>query len=357
MALKGQLSDFNLAEILQLIATQQKSGFLTVEAQRTLVFVFDKGQLISTRDRRNEARDPLRSFLTAYGFFTETEWKNIDYVQENSTLDLTEILLSEDLMDNEELDRVLKSVAQEMAHQGMKLKRGRYDFNPTRGTPPGVRSPFRLDVQGLLMEAARRLDEEPSLKEALPSPSLTFTAGAKTIPDGALSPTGRRLMELALAGQPLGRIIRQGRAESFVVLDLLKKWCDEGFVTIVQQDDEDYNDEGSGGRKVKLGRRLGLRSVTMVLMLMLACGGAGWLRWIDTPIEPSTAGAELRANQVRDDVATAAQLYRYQNQELPSSLNEMVRSGLLAGQTLVTVQELGWKYTLNRSRDGFTLGG
>ncbi|MDX2474806.1 MAG: DUF4388 domain-containing protein, partial [Candidatus Krumholzibacteria bacterium] len=34
MALEGQLSDFNLAEILQLLSSQQKSGFLNLETKR-----------------------------------------------------------------------------------------------------------------------------------------------------------------------------------------------------------------------------------------------------------------------------------------------------------------------------------
>ena len=64
MALKGQLHDFNLAEILQLIASQQKSGFLVLEGHREMVFIFDKGVLISTRDRRSEAPDPWRPIST-----------------------------------------------------------------------------------------------------------------------------------------------------------------------------------------------------------------------------------------------------------------------------------------------------
>ena len=95
MGLEGQLSDFNLAEILQLLSSQQKSGFLNLEAQREMVFIFDKGVLISTRDRRSRSKDPLEAFLQAYGFFNESEWKHIDYVRSNSSLDLTEILVSE----------------------------------------------------------------------------------------------------------------------------------------------------------------------------------------------------------------------------------------------------------------------
>ena len=134
MALEGQLSDFNLAEILQLLASQQKSGFLNLEAQREMVFIFDKGILISTRDRRSRSKDPLEAYLQAYGFFSEQEWQHIDYVRDNSSLDLTEILVSEGLLKEEELNRVLQGVAQEMTHAGMKLRRGRYHFSPTKDT-------------------------------------------------------------------------------------------------------------------------------------------------------------------------------------------------------------------------------
>jgi len=105
MALKGQLSDFNLAEILQLIAGQQKSGFLILEAQSEMVFVFDKGVLISTRDRRSESPDPLEAFLRTYGFFDNAQWKHIDFIRINSSLDLTNILISEQLMTEAELEQ------------------------------------------------------------------------------------------------------------------------------------------------------------------------------------------------------------------------------------------------------------
>ena len=51
MALEGQLSDFNLAEILQLLSSQQKSGFLNLETTRNMVFIFDKGVLADGEGR------------------------------------------------------------------------------------------------------------------------------------------------------------------------------------------------------------------------------------------------------------------------------------------------------------------
>jgi len=355
MALEGQLSDFNLAEILQLLASQQKSGFLNLETNRNMVFIFDKGVLISTRDRRSRSRDPLESFLRAYGFFNEQQWKHIEYVRKNSSLDLTEILISEGLLDDKEMDRVLKSLAQEMAHAGMKMRRGRYHFSPTKDTPPGVKWRYSLDVQGLLMEAARRLDEEGMLKDYLPSQAITFKQGSRILNPEDLTETGQRIMEMALAGLPLGRIIRQGRTESFVARDLLKSWCEEGVLEKMDPGSDD--DESSNrGSKIKLKLKSGLRSVPMTLLTVLVLGTLGWLRWTASPDAGPNPGESLRRAQIRSEVVTAARLYRYQKGEWPANLSEMVRSGQLTPSVLLTVDDLGWEYNLNRRQDKFTFG-
>jgi len=355
MALEGQLSDFNLAEILQLLASQQKSGFLNLETNRHMVFIFDKGVLISTRDRRSRSRDPLESFLRAYGFFNEQQWKHVEYVRKNSSLDLTEILISEGLMKEKEMDQALRSLAQEMAHAGMKMHRGRYHFSPTKDTPPGVKWRYNLDVQGLLMEAARRLDEEGLLKEYLPSQTITFKQGNRMMESDELTESGQRIMEMALAGLPLGRIIRQGKMESFVARNMLKTWCEEGVLELVNPGSEDEESDNQGGR-FKWNLKSGLRSLPITLLAVLVIGTLGWLRWTASPPAGPNPGEALRQAQIRSEVVTAARLYRYQKGEWPASLGEMVHSGQLTPSVLITVDGLGWQYTLNRKKDKFTFG-
>lgn len=355
MALEGQLSDFSLAEILQLLSSQQKSGFLNLETTRNMVFIFDKGVLISTRDRRSRSRDPLESFLRAYGFFSEKQWTHIEYIGKNSSLDLTEILVSESLMSEAELDRALKSLAQEMTYAGMKMRRGRYHFSPTKDTPPGVKWRYSLDAQSLLMEAARRLDEEPMLREFLPSQAITFSQGNKIIPADQLSETGRRIMELALAGLPLGRIIRQGRTESFVARDLLKTWVEDGILNKHNPGGDDEESE-DGGRGINLKLSSGIRNLPLTLIAVLLVGALGWLRWNSTPALGPNPGQLLREAQLRSEVITAARLFRYQKGEWPDNLNELIRAGQLAPSIKITTEDLGWKYELNRERDIFTFG-
>jgi hypothetical protein len=377
MALNGQLHDFNLAEILQLIASQQKSGFLVLEGQREMVFVFDKGVLISTRDRRSEAPDPLETFLRNYGFFTENQWTHIGYIRQHSSLDLAEILISEELLTHEELNAVLQNVAREMAHKGMKMRRGRYHFTATRETPAGVRWRIAMDVQGLLMEAARRLDEEAELARVLPSQAVTFVQGPNPPPPDALSPTGRRIIKLALGDRPLGRIIRLARTDSFTTREMLKNFIEGGWLEAVLPDDDVAHQDGNGKDRRRRRRRTLLRSPLLslsMILLMLAFGG---LRWgplflgemaviglaaptaSDSPLTGSRGGAvaavswlasdqqafrQLRLRQIRAEINEAVQQYRAVHGAFPEELDLLVRTGLLPRETWRTVQQLGWRY-------------
>ncbi len=356
MALEGQLSDFNLAEILQLLAGQQKSGFLNLEGKREMAFVFANGYLISTRDRRSRTRDPLEAYLQAYGFFSNEEWDHINYVEAHSSLDLTEILMSEGLLNEIELTRALQGLAQEMTVAGMRLKRGRYKFNPTNDTPPGVKWKLKLDVQGLLMEAARRMDEEPLLNDYFSSPAVSFCQGEKPVSAQELSDTSSRIMELALAGLSLGNIIRQGQSESFVVRDLLKTWCEVGALHILEPVEDEDSPADSRQQDRKKWNKNSLRSTPLTMLVLMGLGLLGWLRWTALPAANHDFGTELRQRQLRDEVVQAAQLYRYSHGNWPQSLQEMVKTGELDQHLTETLSQLGWKYKTTADKKSFTLG-
>ncbi len=384
MALKGQLSDFNLAEILQLIAGQQKSGFLILEAQREMVFVFDKGILISTRDRRTESADPLETYLHAYGFFSDAQWKHIEFVRSNSSLDLTEILVSEQLLAEETIIHVLTNMAQEMAHVGTKLRRGRYHFTATRGTPPGVRWRYQVEVQSLLMEAMRRLDEEPRLLEALPSQALTFEQGPASADPETLGAVHQRLLKLALSGQPLGRIIRQGRIDSFTVREVLKNLCDEGVLTVVLPDPKEGPRRIGPQKKRRRSLDIGLKSNALTLAVLLTVIGFGIMRWgplwaseqasvglaasnADFSVESADgsqrswlspvqlAARNLRLRQIKAEVTDSVELFRFHHGEYPTDLSQLVTDGMLASSTQQTVSRLGWTYSLLKKGRGYSL--
>jgi hypothetical protein len=376
MALKGQLHDFNLAEILQLIASQQKSGFLVLEGHREMVFVFDKGVLISTRDRRSDAPDPLEQYLRNYGFFSEAQWSHVAYIRENSSLDLTEILVSEELLTKDQLDVVLQGVAREMAHRGMKMRRGRYNFTATKDSPPGVRWRIAMDVQGVLMEAARRVDEEAELMRILPSSHMTFAQGETPPPPDALSSTGRRIIKLALGGRPLGQILRLARADSFTTREMLKSFLEEGWLeAVIPEAEGDGRHDGAARQRRRRKSSLKYPLVSMLLVVLML--GFGAFRWapllfgemaligLAEPAPPAVAAADLtdsedaevswlddeqlscrqlRLRQIQAELNEAARHYHATHGSYPGELGALIHEGMLAPATGQTIERLGWQY-------------
>ncbi len=378
MALEGQLSDFNLAEIFQLIAGQQKTGFLVLEAQNEMVFVFDKGILISTRDRRDESDDPLERFLRTYGFFEEKLWSHIEFVRQNSSLDLTEILQSEQIMTAEELEKVLSAVALELTYRCMKLKRGRYHFTATRETPKGVRGRIKMNVQAVLMEAARRLDEEHRLTEVFPSPAVTFQAGSVDPKGSGLDESDRRLYNMALSGEPLGQILANARVDSFTAREHLVAMCENGYLKILlPEGSEPTLTEETAVEAPRTST--GPRSVTLTIIALILVVGVGALRWLPLLAQEAdrwgiatavvTAGAmetdpgtgtrphgrSLRFNQIRSDLVQALELFGYRHGKYPMDLSLLVKQGLLSAATYRTVFYLGWTYQLNENGRGYSL--
>jgi hypothetical protein len=159
-----------------------------------------------------------------------------------------------------------------------------------------------------------------------------------------------------LAGLPLGRILRQGRAESFVVRDLLKSWCESGILRKVEPHDPHEDGQGGGAKQHRNWLKLGLRSTPLTVLAIAVLGTGIWLRWTAVPRPDPLFGHDLRTAQIRYEVIEAARLFRYQQGQWPESLAELVRNGQISDRTLDTVTSLGWTYTLDRKQDQFTLG-
>ena len=150
MALQGNLDDFSLPEILQLISVQQKSGVLKLTAGADVaVIFFEGGRVVSTRDRRRNTRDPLKTFLVQTGFITEAQLKQIETIEAESRRELTDILLTGNYVASDQLTDALESQIQDTFHQLLTWKAGTYHFSGDARTVPK----FAANVQDSTLAA------------------------------------------------------------------------------------------------------------------------------------------------------------------------------------------------------------
>ena len=233
MALQGNLDDFSLPEILQLIAVQQKSGVLKLTAGDDVAVVFfEGGKIVSTRDRRRNAKDPLKPFLVKTGRLTDAQLKQIETIEAESRRELTDILLSGNYLSSEELGHVLEQQIQDTLHQLLTWKSGSYHFSGDARTVPKFAVNVRLNTEGLLMESMRRIDEAQRYKETFTSLAMVLRPKPLATPPKEMTPQEQRVLPLVDGLRPLRDVLSQSKLVEFEALEALHRLLELGVVEV-----------------------------------------------------------------------------------------------------------------------------
>jgi len=95
MSFRGELREFELPDILQLIASQKKAGWLKVIWKGRSQFIFFRdGKITSTKNPADET-DPLETFVLRRSFLTEDQIDRVNAVRRKSGLDIQDVLHKE----------------------------------------------------------------------------------------------------------------------------------------------------------------------------------------------------------------------------------------------------------------------
>jgi hypothetical protein len=335
--LQGRLADFTLEEILQLIALQQKTGLLTVDASYPMLLAFDSGMLVAFRNRNRAGADPLEEFLKRYGFFEVAAWENVEFVQKHSRLDLTEILVNEKMLTEEELEKVQFDAAQEDVFRGMQLRDGRYHFTPGHDALSGLRGRVRIKVDGLLMEAVRRIDEIGGLRETFFSNDLTIRRSDTEVDLEQRSPSERKLLSLLGRENMLGVLVSNGRMAEFDTLSYLDQLRQDEIVSVQSRTrPEPEVDEAvtrRAGRKQRYSRRPLLLSTLAIAATAAVIFFQPFSIYRDTAPRDEV-GTRFMIERDRAELVAAIELYTLQRSRPPASLNDLELDEWLSPDTL-----------------------
>jgi predicted transcriptional regulator len=159
MALEGSLKDFGLADILQLIFFQRKTGVLSLEGKLDKVrIVFIEGNIAGAESRRRIEANRVGKILVKKGLIKDEDLQAILDEQRSSNVKLGNFLVRKGLVQKEEIEEILTGQVKETVIQIFGWKEGSYEFTP-QAVPPDKDIPISIDTQHLLMEALRIVDE------------------------------------------------------------------------------------------------------------------------------------------------------------------------------------------------------
>jgi hypothetical protein len=231
MALRGSLKDFGLADILQLIHFQRKSGVLTLEGERDRVKLFFlEGNIVGAISKRREEDARLGKVLLKRGIIREEDLQGALEEQSRTGKKLGSILLKNGLVDKEHIKEVLTGQVTETVVQIFGWERGTYEFTPqviALDTVGDKEVPVILDTQHLLMEGLRILDEW-SLLEGKLTLDTVFVKRAKTV--AGLSEEEQEILSFVDGENDLSTIIDISAKDGFEVATTLVSLMDKGAI-------------------------------------------------------------------------------------------------------------------------------
>ena len=376
MALEGNARDFGLSEILQLVALQKKTGMLAIEGEHTMVIYFRDGLIVSTRDRRKMAADPLREYIVRYGILGVEEMARLDRIQEETKIDLADILLSEKKFSEDELREIFAEQMQESIQDILAWPKSTYKFIIGGQALQGVRTFGGMKVEALLMESMRRIDELPELRRLFPSDDTILTRiEPPETGRPELEAAEEELYELLAAPTTLGELVPRARMPRFCTMEGLKQLLEKGLLQVTPVEKPEAVDVAAAEKTEAKQEPSRLKPVLVVAGALALCLAFGEIvvprllppGWAFTRRERAAAAPAARAGVLAPDIeGIRDRLVELSIREeleehlaltgaYPTSLDALAAKGFLAKKTLERAKELGLIYRIERGGKRYSL--
>jgi len=180
MALEGTLRDFSLADILQLIGIQKKTGILTLEREDEVIkIVFLDGQVVGAEQAQEKLEHRLGSVLVKTGIITKSDLAKALKIQKETLKRLGSILVEEGFIEKGDLSEALENQILQVVYGIFRWKDGNYHFRPEKFVDYDKENILPISTESILMEGLRMLDEWPLIEAKLNDPEIVLVRTKK----------------------------------------------------------------------------------------------------------------------------------------------------------------------------------
>lgn len=362
MALKGTLKDFGIADILQLIGQQQKTGVLRVTNKREEVVVaFRDGNIVRAEAEHRARKELLGAMLRAAELVTQQQLELALETQKRTLQRLGDVLVANGAIRAEKLRDIMQLQTSETLYRLFGWKSGTYEFEQTEVDADLVITPLRAET--VLMEGFRRVDEWPEVRKRISSLQVTFEklkelpSQKKPADDGlalslgdAFGQTGEKsaspsdsdsigesehiVFQKIAPGRSAARVIELACLGEFETAKALSNLVAQGYLKVLSPSSRggrDFEDGRAGGALGAVARVAIMLMVALAVLLVGSQIRVGALGFGSASSGRSTDLAAQRffSRQQMSRIASAISVYQLEQGALPESLQELVQSGLI----------------------------
>jgi len=359
MALRGTLKDFGIADILQLIAQQQKSGTLVLKAQDAEVSLgFRDGNIVMVESAFKKKKDLLGNLLVRAELITQQQLDQALEMQKRTLQRIGDVLVAGRVVSEEKLAQMRQLQATETLYRLFTWKSGTYEFEPGE-VELGAEPITPLRAESVLMEGFRMVDEWPLVRKRISNYEMTFERLKQLPPatvagqDGpgfedpfaaelqSLGQEERLMYELATPHRDVRKLIDLSCLGEFEACKALCKLVNLEYLRVVP---------AAGRVRVHdVGRSVPASLFNRAARVMLTGGvlagvafiivprlnlqtapikGTSTSQYVDPAAQRVISTAQLRR------IRSALELYRLERGPFPEQLGALVEVGLLAPEDL-----------------------
>jgi len=174
VALSGNLRDFSLPDVFQLISFSHKTGTLAIDRGDAKGYVyFREGDVFFAISNWN--REPMGRRLVRAGKITERQLQRALEVQasDEDPKRLGEILVKEGFLNQKVLETFVQEQIQDTIFDLFRWEEGDFDFKA--GVIPGEEDiGLSVSVENIIMEGSRRLEEWDRIRKKIPTEECIF---------------------------------------------------------------------------------------------------------------------------------------------------------------------------------------
>ncbi|HWK88379.1 MAG TPA: DUF4388 domain-containing protein [Longimicrobium sp.] len=229
MAIKGNLKEASLPDVLQLLAMGQKTGCLSLTDRSNFGYIFfDRGRI--TYASIVNRRDRLGDLLVKNGVLDPKDLSaGIDQQAKEPGQRLGEILIARGAITRETLEQFIRIQIEEAVYFLFTWHQGSFYFEPDQRPDPGSML-VSINPENLLLEGARRIDEWSLIEKKIPSLDLVFELDrSRTMESLELSEEQRKLLPLVDGRRSVQELIDESGMVEFDVGKALFGLIQAGF--------------------------------------------------------------------------------------------------------------------------------
>ena len=340
MALEGRIVDFGVADILQLISQQQKTGVLLVQrGTESIEVLFWNGMIVSAHPVAKDDKELLGERLLRSGLVSEGQLQRALSIQRKNRQHIGEVLVEMNIMSRETLDRIVHNQIYDTFSELFQWKDGSYVFQPAPvNFNERVFTP--LGLEHIILDVLRMMDEWPLMLKSISSLEAVYkktdrVAGGTTAEDTEACMTQDQKIVFNLLDGCLcvSELTDRSLLGKFATAQALRVLLDKELIERVEK--ENLVAGTARSWQQLLGRRLfaaGWYAVLAIIAIGLFSIAPPDLKTAFRQISPN-ALINLTADSLQPSktvkIRNALQVYFWEQGSYPDRLEALVESGLL----------------------------